>query len=66
MSRVMHFEYDTSGTMILASTMDRMSWKATFWKLEATSMMLAVRRPSKDLMSVGRVEWIGGQRVERT
>ena len=48
-------KYVTSGTMILASTMDRMSWKATFWKLEATSMMLAVRSPSSDLRGVERI-----------
>lgn len=39
----------------MASTMDRMSWKATFWKLEATSMMLAVRSPSSDLRGVERI-----------
>lgn len=53
--------------MIFASTMDLMSWNATFWKLDATSMILAVSSPSRDLRSgLGWDEREGrGQRVEK-
>ena len=39
----------TSGTRILVSTIERISWKETFWKLDATSMIDDVRRPKRDL-----------------
>ena len=54
--------------MIFASTMDLMSWNATFWKLDATSMILAVSSPSRDLRRAGCVglrQRVGGQRVEK-
>ena len=44
-----HTSVLTSGTMIFASTMDLTNWNATFWKLDATSIILAVNKPRRDL-----------------